>query len=192
MTRRATSRKERDPLVALIGFRRLFALERARKASSRVFQIGLGVRSEQGSSIVEFAMVAVILFTVVFGVMAIGLALYSYNVVSEAAREGTRFAIVRGASCTGFPSACPAATDGTDTQTYIRSLGFPGINPNNLHAVSVYSATTAGTTCSPSTLCNNPGNQVQVTVTYTFPVVIPFVPAQTLSMSNTAEMVISQ
>jgi hypothetical protein len=137
-------------------------------------------------------MAAILLVTIVFGVIAICFALYTYNVVSEAAREGTRFAIVRGSACTSFASACPANTDGSDVQTYVKNLGFPGIDPSRMTVTSAYSVTTAGTTCTPSAACNNPGNQVQVTVTYQFPLVIPFVPSKTLSMSNTAQMVISQ
>lgn len=149
---------------------------------------GPGLRGVQGSSLVEFAMVGLILCTVVFGVMAIGLALYSSNVVSEAAREGTRYAIVRGSSCTDFPSACPAQV--SDIENFVEHLPFPGIIPSNLTAVASFSPFTAGATCSPSALCNNPGNVVQVTVQYSF--TIPFVPARIFNMSSTSAMVISQ
>ena len=150
-----------------------------------------GVGNEQGSALVEFALSAVLLLTLIFGVMAISVALYSYNVVSEAAREGTRYAIVRGNKCNSFASACPANVDGSDVQTYIRSLSFPGITPGNLTAASVYSSVNAAA-CTPSASCNNPGNQVKVTVTYSFPLIIPFVPNRTLTMSNSSQMVISQ
>jgi Flp pilus assembly protein TadG len=150
---------------------------------------GPGLLGERGSSMVEFALGASLLFMVVFGIIAMSLALYSYNVVSEAAREGTRYAIVRGMKC-HFSTACPAS--GTDIQNYVQSLGFPGINPSNLTAITAWSAYPVGTLCAPSASCKNPGNQVKVTVSYQFPLVIPFVPSQTLSMSSTAEMVISQ
>ena len=58
-----------------------------------------GMRDERGSSMVEFALGASLLFMVVFGIIAMALALYTYNVVSEAAREATRYAIVRGSAC---------------------------------------------------------------------------------------------
>ena len=130
---------------------------------------------------VEFAMASIILFTLVFGVIAICLALYSYNVTAEAAREATRYAIVRGSSCTSFATACPATA--TDIQTYVRGLGFPGINP---------SPSTLTATASWPNGNNKPGSPVQVTVQYTFPLVIPFVPSQALTMSSTSAMVISQ
>jgi Flp pilus assembly protein TadG len=148
------------------------------------------LRAEAGSSIVEFAMASIILFTLVFGVMAICLALYSYNVVSEAAREATRYAIVRGSACNSFTDC---NIDQTGLLTYVRGIGFPGINPASLTVAASATSPATGTTCT-GTLkpCNNPGNPVQVTVNYTFPLVIPFVPKRTLTMSSTSQMIISQ
>jgi Flp pilus assembly protein TadG len=188
VTPSSKSRRKIDPLVA--HFWRFLALERACSSRSRVFQIGCRLRREQGSAIVEFAMVAVLLLTVVFGVIEICFALYAYNVVSEAAREGTRFAIVRGSACTTFTSACPATT--TDIQSYVQYLGYPGINPDKMTVTTTWSATNAQTVCTPSPACNNPRNQVQVKVTYQLPLVLPFLSSQTLSVSNTAQMVISR
>jgi Flp pilus assembly protein TadG len=138
------------------------------------------LRAETGATIVEFAVASIILFTLVFGVIAICLALYSYNVTAEAARLATRYAIVRGSKCTSFASACPA--NRTDILTYVQSLGFPGINPASLSVPL--------DCCWPTN--NNPKSTVQVTVNYTFPLVIPFVPSQTLTMSSTSAMTISQ
>jgi Flp pilus assembly protein TadG len=166
-----------------------FARQRICRACPAAAGGGAGLGDERGDTIVEFAMGALILFMVLFGIMAMALALYSYNVVSELAREGTRYAIVRGAKC-HFASACPASTG--DIQTYVKNIGFPGINPNSVTAATSWSAYPVGTLCAPSVSCNNPGNQVKVTVSYQFPLVIPFVPSRTLSMSSTAEMVISQ
>jgi Flp pilus assembly protein TadG len=151
---------------------------------------GAGLRDERGSSAVEFALGASLLFMVVIGIIFMTFALYSYNVVSEAAREATRFAIVRGSACTTFATACPATA--ADVQTYVRSLGFPGINTTRLTAATSWAAYPAGGACQPSASCNNPANQVTVIVSYSFPVAIPFVPNRTLNMSSTAAMVISQ
>jgi Flp pilus assembly protein TadG len=148
-------------------------------------QSSSGLRSERGTSTIEFALGASLLFMSVCGIMAIAFALYTYNIVSEAAREGARYAIVRGADC-HFTTACPATSG--NIQTYVQHLGFPG--SSNMLVAAAWFPSPAGGTCSPCT--NIPGNQVKVTVTYSFPVVIPFVPPRTLSMSNTAEMVISQ
>ena len=147
--------------------------------------------SERGSTIVETALSLTILLTLSLGVMQMSLALYTYHFISDAAREGTRYAIVRGSSCStnaNFASACPAAN--TDVQTYVRGLGFPGINPSLLLVNTTWPTT--GTTCTPSlTPCNNPGNLVKVVVTYQYPLSIPFLPARTLNMTSTSQMVIS-
>jgi len=138
------------------------------------------LRDESGSSIVEFFLTSTILFMLVIGVMAICLALYSYNVVSEAAREATRYAIVRGSACT---KTLPCNASLTDIQTYIRGIGFPAINPASLSVTA--------DCCWPDG-DKNPGSHVKVTVQYTFPLAIPFVPSRTLTMSSTSEMLISQ
>jgi Flp pilus assembly protein TadG len=145
-----------------------------------VSRIGRVPRDESGSALVEFALTSVILFTLVFGVIAICLALYSYNVTAEAAREATRYAIVRGSACTTFATACPATA--TDIKTHVQNLGFPGITPTSLSVTA--------DCCWPTN--NNPGSPVKVTVQYTFPLVIPFVPRRILTMSSTSQMVISQ
>jgi hypothetical protein len=75
-------------------------------------------------------------------------------------------------------------------QTYLHGLAFPGINTANF--LVAVSWPTTGAACTPSlNPCNNPGNLVKVTVNYTFPVSIPFVPAQILTMSSTAQTVIA-
>jgi Flp pilus assembly protein TadG len=128
---------------------------------------------------VEFALASVILFTLIFGVLAICLALYTYNATAEAARDATRYAMVRGSACNSF-SDCKITK--TQLQTYVTTLAFPGMNPASL---------TVTTLAFPNGN-NNPGSPVQVTVQYIFPLVIPFVPSRTLTMSSTSQMLISQ
>jgi len=148
-------------------------------------------RGEQGATLVETALSMVILLTVIFGVFEICLAVYTYHFISEAAREGTRYAIVRGAQCSGFASACPASS--TDVQTYVKGIGFPGIDPSKMTVLPVWSSYTSGGNCPASPApCNTPGNLITITVQYNFPLAIPFIPAKTLAMSSTSSMVISQ
>jgi Flp pilus assembly protein TadG len=150
------------------------------------------LRVEAGATMVEFALASVILFTLVFGVIAICLALYSYNVTAEAAREATRYAIVRGSACSASTfSDCNVTSN--QLQAHIRSIAFPGINPSSSTLTLAATWPTTGVTCFPSVSpCNNPGNLVKVTVTYKFPLVIPFVPSRLLTMSSTSAMYISQ
>jgi Flp pilus assembly protein TadG len=147
--------------------------------------------SEHGSASVEFAASASVLFLTLIGLMNICMAIYSYHYVSEAAREGARFAIVRGSACTSFASACPAAS--SDVQTYVQSLGYPGIVSSNVIVTTTWTAYPTGTPCAPSTSpCNNPGDLARVKVSYAYPLSIPFWPSKTYTMTSTCAMVISQ
>lgn len=137
------------------------------------------MREEEGSALLEFAMSSTVLFLCLFGILGLCGALYAYNFVVDAAHEATRYAVVRGSSCT-FPSNCPVTT--AQLQTYVQGLGYPGIVANNL---------SVGATWSPS---HAPGSTVSVTVTYTYPLNIPFwrQSGTILHLSNTSQMTISQ
>ena len=153
------------------------------------------LRGESGGTLVETALSMTLLLTLLFGIIEVGLILYSYHFISNAAREGTRYAIVRGSSwgtaCGTYTSSgCTATT--TQIQQYVLNLGFPGIDPAKLSVTPTSSLTTGGASCSPFTSCNAASNVVQVKVTYNFPFSVPFVPSRTISMSSTSQMVISQ
>ncbi len=147
---------------------------------------------ERGSSLVEYAMVLTVLFTLLFGTIDFGRALYTYHLVSSAAREGSRYAIVRGSAstlCNGSPGGCPS--DGSGVTTYLQtgSTGI-GINPTLL-AVNVAYQPSANTGCQISG-SDNPGCMVQVQVQYPFQFSLPFLPSATYTIGSTSEMVISQ
>lgn len=142
-----------------------------------------GVKTgERGTTALEFTVVVALLFTLVFGIIDFGRALYTYHFVSYAAHEATRWASVRGANCTGLADGCPAQQ--SDITTYVQKLatGMGGIDPN---AITI-------TPANPWPTGNSPGNPVKVTVTYNFKFLLPFMPANAINMSSTSQMVISQ
>ena len=144
-------------------------------------------RNSEGQTLVETAIGLAILFTLVFGIVEMGLAFYTYNFVSESAREGARYAMVRGSSCT---SPCTEATNAS-VQDYVQNLGYPGLNSSDITVTTTWPDT--GVTCTPSVSpCNNPGNNVIVKVAYAFPWNIPFVSSSTLTLTSTSEVIISQ
>jgi Flp pilus assembly protein TadG len=160
--------------------------------------------ADEGATLVEMALVSSILFAMVFGIIMISLALYTYDFVGDAARMGARYAMVRGADCIGF-SDCNA--NQTNIQNYLRGIAYPGIDPSKInvtaewYTVTQYSATPPATPppttvvlCATSTpgACNTPGNAVRVTVSYLLPISIPYWRATTISMSARSQMVISQ
>ena len=150
------------------------------------------LRGEQGIAAIEVALTASVLFTTLIGLMKICMAIYTFHFVSEAAREGTRYAIVRGSKCTSFTTACPANTDGSDVSTYVKGLGYAGISSAAMTVTTTYAAYPAGKVCTPSTACNNPSDAVTVHVQYAFPLSIPFMTNRTYTMNSTSTMIISQ
>src|ERR1035437_7070573 len=84
---------------------------------------------EAGSGLVEFAPASVIILTVLFGIRDMGRALYAYDWVSDAARRGTRYAMVRGtSSCTGSPELPDCKADLGHITTYVESNAV-GLDP---------------------------------------------------------------
>ena len=141
------------------------------------------LQDEQGASLVEFGLCSSILFMTLFGIFALCGAMYSYIFVTEAARDASRYALVRGSACTGFTDC---GITSAQINTYVKSMGHPGINTSNVAATAVWSGNN-----SPA---NAPGNVVTVTVTYNFPMAIPFWPksGSTIHLSSTSQMAISQ
>ncbi len=133
--------------------------------------------NERGTTLVETTVVMAVLLAVMFGIIDFGRALYTYSFVADAAREGARWAIVRGSKCTQLDH-CNATS--AEVQTYVQSLSE--------------GATTASSITATLNLPNGnnaPGSIAEVTVTYPFTFVAPFVSKLKLTMTSTSEMVIS-
>ena len=136
---------------------------------------------------VEFALVLIGFLTLLIGLLDFGRALYVYHFVSYAARDGVRYAMVRGASCTTFTTACPAAA--SDVTNYLKTTVLPpGINPSALTVTTTWPGNNRGCTGA----VNSPGCVVKVNVQYNFSFFIPFISQPTTSMNGTSQMVISQ
>ncbi|HEY2468851.1 MAG TPA: TadE/TadG family type IV pilus assembly protein [Terracidiphilus sp.] len=168
-------------------------------ADKRRFSAAMG---EEGGSLVEMALSCLILIPILFGIVQLSIGLYCFHYAADAAREATRWAIVRGASCnTNFGTAYCSPTDakaagatGNDIAQYVRGLGYPYSGAlTTTTKWCVASASTPATWSSCSTNQDNElGNQVQVTVSYAYPLVIPFVKTNTLNVSSVSSMTILQ
>lgn len=184
----------------MLGWRGYFSRFRLLRASGRQETMEHGFRGrigDAGQALVEFALIFPVLSAMIFGVFEFAIAFYTYHYVSYAAREGTRYAIVRGSlSCTDSATmpGCNATAD--QISTYVKGFGYPGINPASTTVNTTWLSPTAGAnpTWSACTVapCNAPGNLVQVQVNYAFPLGIPFWGSSTINISSTSQMVISQ
>ena len=134
------------------------------------------LKDEEGSELVEMALTLSVLFAFLIGIMQLCVGMYYYNYVSEAAREATRWAIVRGPSCSGLSGGCPAGV--TDIETYVKNHAFPGIDASKLTVTSTLPVTASG--------------WVRVRVQYDANLPIPFTPGLNLTLSSTSQELISR
>jgi Flp pilus assembly protein TadG len=147
-------------------------------------------RGESGSSLVEQALVLATLLAVMFGIIDFGRALYTYHFVSEAAREATRWASVRGNTCVGLTGGCPAGPG--DVQTYVTNVSGMGLEPAKITTTTSWPIQSYSSPTCAGNIKNNPGCVVQVKVDYAFQFVVPFVPSAAFTMSSTSQMIITK
>jgi Flp pilus assembly protein TadG len=158
-------------------------------------------RNERGSTLVEFALVIMVVLTLMMGIMEFSRFLYTFHFVSDAAREGTRYSSVRGNTFVGTvcsttrPYACDATA--ANVQTYVQSLAPPGIVGNSITVTTTWpGATPSGSTapCTSPNASNSVGCYVQVLVSYPYKFMFPFLPSglTTWTVTSTSEVVISQ
>ena len=153
---------------------------------------------DHGSSMVETAISVLVLLTAMLSIMEGTRLLYIYSYVSYSAREGARYAMVRGSTFAGH--SCGTATSAncaaspSDIAAVIKNLAPPGVNTGNPLTVSATwpGTTAAGNVCASTNGMNSPGCLVQVQVAYQFMSVVPLLPQLDLSIVNTAAVTISQ
>ena len=128
------------------------------------------LRDTRGQTLLEFAFASLLFFLTMFGTIEFGLAVWQYNMMSDLAQEGARWASVHGAS-----SSSPASA--ADVQTFVqgRALNF---------------TVTATTTPVPSTVA--PGSTITVQVQSTYSPLTSLIPQTVLTLQSTAKMVVSR
>ena len=173
---------------------------------------------EQGGSLVEMAISSLVLITVLFGLVEFSFAFFGSNVVSQAAREATRYASIRGynscsyatttfPNCNLGPDSNGTSTAATALQNYLLSRNYP--LTQNLKVTANWFSPTGGTpnawTMSCNTAidnnltsplygdaCNYPGHAVRVKVSLALPISIPIYGKQTINLTSTSQMIISE
>lgn len=140
---------------------------------------------EDGAEILEFAAASTIFFALVCGILEFALVIYTGNMVAVAAQQGSRYAMVRGsdwtsACATASSYGCKATSD--NVKNYVVSQLHPGINLQTSNVTVTWLTTSAaGTACSQY----SQGCQVEVTVSYTFPLKVPIFSAN-IPLSSTS------
>jgi Flp pilus assembly protein TadG len=152
-------------------------------------------RAERGASLVEYAFVVILFFTMLFGISGFGHALFVYHHLNNAAKQATRYAAVRGSTCSNdlsclasnSASGIAGPTTVADVQAYVQSITPSSIDSSQL--VTVPCGVT-GTICSPAitgapdfcntaATANKPECTVQVQVAYAYNFYFPLIPVTT-------------
>lgn len=131
---------------------------------------------------VEFALAATALLLFVFGILEFGRALFTYHTVSNAARMGARWAMVRGANCSVLPD-CDASAN---IQPFVQSQIVAVMDPSSVTASVSWPGSSSCSAGSDARGC-----PVSVTVTYPFSFSLPFISSQVLNISSTSQMTIT-
>ena len=127
---------------------------------------------QRGAFIVEAALIVLPFLLMIFGIIEFGVVIRAYNFVSYAAREGTRYASVRGAE-SGVPASATQVSDFVKRQAV-------GLVASNM---------TVATTWVPD---NKRGSSVRVQVSYSMPGVTGLILPRGVRMRSTSQTVIYQ
>ncbi len=140
-------------------------------------------RSDEGNSMVEFSLIAVMLVIVLLAIVEMGRMVLVYTTVANAARAGARYAIVHGGERTGSGATGPSGPGSTtQVQTVVKNFASAGLlNTSNLTITVSY----------PNGL-NTAGSLVSVTVTYPYDPLVPyFSTILSTTLGSTSEGVIT-
>jgi len=145
----------------------------------------------------EFAIVAPLFFLLLFGIIEAGRFIFYYEVLSNATREGARYAIVNGSSSlscpTGpaYPGSRDCDPDGSDVVVAVRKSAFGVLGTAvNVERCWWYD----DGTCDFSTHGagdNGRGATVTVTASYTYSSLVPLVPLPNITVTAESSLVIN-
>jgi Flp pilus assembly protein TadG len=148
-----------------------------------------------GQSIVEFALVLPIIVLLIAGFIEIGRAVFAYNTIANAARQGARVAAVNQlAAVTDCdetrPIEDPYEPHWSITGCAVAAAATLGISAANV-SVSYASPPSTSLSCSPAL---HVGCIAAITVTYNYTVTTPFVSMLVgpIAMTQTSEMPIER
>jgi len=96
-------------------------------------------KRDRGQDLVEFALIAPVLFLILFGIIEFGVAVWSYNTMAQAAREGARAGIVIKDAAERQNTATQVATD------YVQGVGVGSVTENLTVAYSMSDLVITGT-----------------------------------------------
>lgn len=154
-------------------------------------------RGEDGSTLMESALSLSVLLCLMLSIIGISQAAYAHHFVTFAARQGARYAMVRGSTFAGTACgstdafACQASA--TNVQNYVLGHLPLGISSSAVTVQTTWPGLAAsGLSCLTLSGTNSPGCDVQVTVNYVFKYRLPYLPSGALHLASTSTLMIAQ
>ena len=144
---------------------------------------GVSRRGEGGQALTEFALISLVFFMMIFGMIDVGRAVWHYNTLAQATREGTRYAIVHGADSSdpSGPGSTYYTAPNSDTQISQVVENYAG--SLNTSLLTVETTWIDGT--------NEAGNQVTVSAEYTYEPIFDMFGMLAFGMSSSSTMEIT-
>jgi Flp pilus assembly protein TadG len=127
---------------------------------------------QRGAALLEFGLAFLVFLSVLYGIMEFGRIVASYNIISGAAREGARYAMVHG-------SASGSVATASDVESVVRNWAI-GLDTSSVVVT---------TTWTPG---NAPGNNVKVKASYVVTPVAGLILKDGLTVQSSSQMAISQ
>lgn len=138
--------------------------------SRRVFRIP-SRRSQNGSSVIELALVLPFFLMLTIGMMDFAIGVWSHHTLANAAREAVRYAVVR---------AVTGGTTDDDIARVARDRAV-GLHAQKIDVITEWVPPDRG-----------PGSTVRVVLRYPFDPVTPFIARERVTLEATAAMVVAQ
>jgi Flp pilus assembly protein TadG len=158
-------------------------------------------RRQTGAALVEYAFIFIVFMSVIFGISGFSHAVFVYHHINTAAKEGARYATVRGYNCnrdeavascqsTNSASGISGPTTLADVTAYVQGITPPSIDTSKMVVTACgVSGEVACTESSPAVCSAAVGTQpatsnydgctVKVTVSYPYNFMFPLIPTQT-------------
>ncbi len=127
----------------------------------------MGLRSEQGASAVEFALIAPLLLVLTFGIIEFGLLLFDKAVITNASREGARAGVVFSKDAEGNPISVSDVDIRAAVKDYVFSKEGSDILIN-LGPSGIQNLTDADIKIEPAEVDRSTGVDLRVTVTFAY------------------------
>jgi Flp pilus assembly protein TadG len=139
---------------------------------------------------VEFAIACSALLIVIFGIVEFARFMYTYHAVANAARIGSRWAMVRGTQSCSMPTgqalvACPATA--AEVQAYVQSV----VPMDDSASLTVDVQWPGGSYCTTGDV-HAAGCPVVVTASNPFGFAVPLIPIKLFTVTSQSQMTISQ